>query len=30
MIAATALALGAQLITADDKLRALPGLTTVW
>ncbi len=29
MIAATALALGAQLITADDKLRALPGLTTV-
>ncbi len=30
MIAATALALGAELITADDKLRALPGLTAVW
>ena len=30
LIGATALQLGARLITADSKLRALPGLHSVW
>ncbi|MBL8529397.1 MAG: type II toxin-antitoxin system VapC family toxin [Burkholderiales bacterium] len=30
IIAATATALGAALVTADDRLRTLPGLRTIW
>jgi PIN domain nuclease of toxin-antitoxin system len=30
IIAATALTLGAPLLTKDSKIRAVPGLTTIW
>lgn len=30
LVAATARALGARLVTADERLRAVPGIVTVW